>query len=266
MAERRYDCCSVSSSISNWQEKILKRYGLSEYKWWRDYNKSVVFFGMYRPSDYLKFLWHQGEKTIHWCGSDILQVGWHYRWMSKIKSNHICENEIQHYILKLMLRPQSVEIKYTFLSNPDEFPIFYRQSNTPEVFTHINKDAETESGFFTLERMAQRLPRMRFHIYGKVAQRRCGNNIIFHGLVPEEQFNREIRQYHGSLRMHEFDGFAETTAKSVLMGQYPISRIRYPYIDTYKDEDELIELLQGLKNKKEPNYKARNYYLEQFKI
>ena len=239
---------------------------MPEYKWWRDYNKSVVFFGMYRPSDYLKFLWHRGQKTVHWCGSDILQAGWHYRWMSKIKANHICENEIQHYILKLMLRPQPVEIKYTFLSNPDDFPISYRQSETPGVFIHINKDAETESGFFTLERIAQRLPEIKFHIYGKVAQQNSFPNIYFHGFVPEKRFNREIRQYHSSLRLHEVDGFSEIIAKSVLMGQYPISKIRYPYIDTYKDEDELVELLQELKNKNEPNYKARNYYLEQFKL
>jgi len=42
-------------------------------------------------------------------------------------------------------------------------------------------------------------------------------------------------------------------AKSILMGQYPISRIKYQHIDHFETEEELISLLRGLKNKRKPN-------------
>jgi len=44
------------------------------------------------------------------------------------------------------------------------------------------------------------------------------------------------------------------------MGQYPISRIKYPYIDSYETEEELIALLKDLKNKKEPNLSTRQFW------
>ena len=225
----------------------------------------MVFFGLYRPKDFLLFLLHRGPKSVWWCGSDILAAGWHYRWLQRINARHICENEIEQGILQVMLQ-QEVEVRPIFLGNPDEFKLSYKQSKTPEVFIHINQNAERESGFFTIERIAKRLPYIKFHIYGKMASRNTEHNIHFHGFVPEEHFNREIRQYHGALGLHYFSGFDDTVAKSVLMGQYPITKINYPHIDSYKDEEELIKLLDELKNKKESNYKIREYYLEQFNL
>ena len=64
--------------------------------------------------------------------------------------------------------------------------------------------------------------------------------------------------------MNDFDGFAEVLAKSVLMGQYPISRIAYPFIDYAKDISSLIALLNDLHNKKEPNLEGRKYWLREF--
>ena len=61
----------------------------------------------------------------------------------------------------------------------------------------------------------------------------------------------------------EFDGFAETTAKSVLHGQYPITFIEYPWIDRATSLDELIRLLRDLKYKKEPNYVGRDYWIKE---
>ena len=264
MAEiRPYIHCSPS--ILNWKDKIFKRFNGQEYHWWRNKSKPVIFFGLYRPSDFLKFWWHKGEKTVIWTGSDILAMGWHSRWLQKIKANHICENKVEQGVLETMLQ-QEIEVQPLFFGNPNEFKLSYKQSKTPEVFIHINRNAERESGFFTIERISKRLPYIKFHIYGKMSPRTTEHNIYFHGFVPEEQFNREIRQYHGALGLHHFCGFDDTVAKSVLMGQYPITKVNYPRIDSYKDEEELIKLLDGLKNKKEPNYKARNYYLEQLNL
>lgn len=252
----------VSASISNWREKILKRYNAEEYKWWKHLFRSVTFFGLYRPKDFLLFFLHRGEKVCHWQGSDILAAGWHYRWLQKVKAKHICENEVEQGVLRLMLQ-QEIEVRPTFLSNPDEFKITYQQSDTPKVWMHINHNAERESGLGIIERIARKDIGVQFHVYGRCEPRNIPN-VVFHKFVPEAQLNEEIKNYQASLRLHVFDGFAETLSKSVLLGQYPISYIRYPHIDIYKDEEELIRLLKDLKNKKKPNYKARSYYLKKF--
>lgn len=253
----------VSSSISNWKEKILKRYQAKAYSFPKDVFKPTVFFGLYRPTDFLLFFLHQGPKVCHWQGSDILAAGWHYRWLQKVKAKHICENEVEQGVLRLMLQ-REVEVVPTFLSDPNEFQISYTHSQNPQVFIHINRNAERESGLQVIERIAEKVPDVLFHVYGRTTAVARHGNIRFHGQVPEEQFNEEIKNYQAAIRLHVFDGMAETISKSVIMGQYPISYIRYPLIDTYKDEEELVELLKDLKNKKEPNYKAREYYLKKF--
>lgn len=251
-----------SSSISNWREKILKKYHAEEYRWWKHYREPVIFFGLYRPKDFVLCLFHRGKRIIHWQGSDILAAGWHYRWLQWIHAKHICENEVEQGVLRLMLR-QEVEIRPTFLSNQDEFKITYRQSTPTKIWLHINRDAELESGLQVIKRVAQKITGVEFHVYGHCRPHHI-KNVVFHGYVREEQFNQEIKGYQAAIRLHEFDGFAETISKSILLGQYPISRIRYPYVDSYHSEEDLIQVIEKLKYKKEPNYKARAYYLRKF--
>ena len=54
-----------------------------------------------------------------------------------------------------------------------------------------------------------------------------------------------------------FDGFSETTAKSILLGQYPITFVNFPHIISYKDMESLVILLNALKHMKEPNPKRQ---------
>ena len=253
----------ISKSIENWHEKILKRYKAKEYVWWHDLRKPTTFFGLYRPKDFLLFLLHRGQRSCHWQGSDILQTGWHYRWLQKIKAHHICETEVEQGVLRLMLQ-QEVEIRPTFLSNPHEFRTSFKQSRSPEVFIHVNKNAELESGYFVLERIAPRVPEVTFHIFGRVDSRECPSNIKFHGFVGEAEFNKRIQGYSAGLDLHVFSGFSEIISKSILLGQYPISYVRYPFVDTFNTEEELIKLLKNLKNKTKPNHRARDYYMKKF--
>jgi len=253
----------ISPSIRNWREKILKRYKAKEYNWKTDLYQPVTFFGLYRPKDFFLFYIHRGEKTVHWQGSDILAAGWHYRWLQKQKAKHICENEVEQGVLRLMLQ-QEIEVRPTFLSDPHGFKISYKQSDRPHIFIHVNKNAERESGMATIERVAKRTPEVTFHVYGLVKRTPKIINVQAHGYVPEKQFNKEIKNFQAGLRLHEFDGMSEILSKSILMGQWPISRIRYPHIDTYKNEEELIKLLKNLKNKKKPNIWGRKYYLKKF--
>lgn len=248
-----------SSSISNFHEKLRKRTGFKNYVFWKHWNRSVVFFGLYRPSDYLKFILHRGKKTVIWCGSDILQAGWWYRIIERIKAEHICENKLERDVLTLMLGKE-VKVEPMFFGDPDKYPISFKPSKRPQVylFAHSGHGAEIQAGLDILCRVAPNVPDVVFHVYGLEKPAippycECSKNVLWHGVVPEDQLDEEIKNYQCHLRLHEFDGFSDGTAKSILNGGYPITRIQFPYIDSFKTEEELIKLLKKLKNKKYPN-------------
>ncbi len=64
------------------------------------------------------------------------------------------------------------------------------------------------------------------------------------------------------LRPLEFDGFSEITAKSILWGHQTISRIAYPHVDSYTTNDQLITLINDIKNKRLPNLAAREWLIK----
>lgn len=236
----------VSSSIKPFEEKALKTWQMEKYKWPRDIFKPVIFLGMYHILDYARYLAHFGKKIVIWCGSDILnllETKVHWEWMFG-DAEHYCENEVEQE----ELRSLGIEAKivYTFLEDVNDFPVSYKQSDKPKVYLSYRKGNRDAYGVDLAERLAKEVPEVEFH--------------IFDGTVSPEQFNEEIKNYQCGLRLNKHDGFSEIIAKSALMGQWPISRIKYPHIDSYETEEELIALLKDLKNKIKPNYEASNFY------
>ena len=65
--------------------------------------------------------------------------------------------------------------------------------------------------------------------------------------------NAEIRNYQIAIRLNVQDGFSEVIAKSILLGQYPITQIQYPFIEYINGDESLIDALIKLKYKTEPN-------------
>lgn len=251
--ERKY--IRVSSSIANWRKKLEKRTGLPH---WKGERGHVIFFGMYHIGDFLRVLYHRGPKTIFWGGSDILQAHkslWG-RVIKHLHIRHVCENKVERYVLENMgihaeIHPMIFDP--IIPKNPR-----YTASPFPEVFLCAHKGAEKEYGLDIVEKIASSVP-VTFHIYGLKGVSRW-KNVIYHGDVPTEQFDREIQKYHAGLRLNKFDGFSEVLAKSVLLGQYPISAIPYQYIDHYKSESDLINLLWKLQKKTKPNLIARHWW------
>ena len=272
----------ISQSISNFKEKILKRVGLPEYQ--KGDKKHLLLFGLYRPKDYLLYLFHRRRITVIWCGSDILhfQKRWWIRPFVRLRrAKHICENDVERDLLRKY--DIHAEVKYIFYENPDNFPVSFKPSKTPHVFLHCHagKDpdfAARQSGLDVIEKIARKVPEVTFHIYGRKipfhqvywTNGTLNNrdyvglpNVVYHGHVPKEQFNKEIKNYHAGLRLHKFDGCSEVMAKSILLGQYPITQIYYPYIDQVSSEEELIRMLKNLCKKDKPN-PARNYWYHTF--
>lgn len=272
----------VSLSVESFRERAIKTWGLSEWAGWTESNAYVLFFGLYTKHDYDAFLRHKGKKAVFWCGSDITNLLHNYENRRIIKlfpeTGHYCENEIEAEELKRV----GIEAKVipSFLDNINNFPISYTPSNQPHIFLCGHDKREDEYGLGVVKRIAPRLPDVTFHIYGinrkanylSLEERTINEklvsvdienpNIWIHGKVPEQQFNNEIIQYQCGLRTNEHDGFSEVIAKSVLLGQYPISKIKYDKIWNYETDDDLVALIEKLKFMKSPNYEARTHYLK----
>lgn len=239
LAERRtvYRC---SSSISNFQEKIHARLGLDVWDWWKNRNDQVIFFGLYHWKDYIRFIWHRGQKKVFWCGSDILALEKRpiWRWLV-IKQKYLdyCENSVE--AIKLLEFGRHSEIRPMIFDDPNKFEVSYKHSKSPELFMsyHVGRGKE----------------------YGLTENPR----VVAFSNLSEQDFNYIINNYQGAYRPNKFDGFSETLAKSVLTGQYPISQIRYPHIACLQDIT-LEQHLETLKTKTEPNIKGREYWLRVF--
>lgn len=252
-----------SSSVSNFKDKLSRRFNLPEWHWLESQNSPVVFFGLYHWLDYLRFLWHTGEKTVFWCGGDILNLASRPWWQKIIRhedARHICENKVEQEALEKL--GITAEIHPCIFDDAIAVESF-KPAEIPQVYLCAHKGREGEYGVETIERIHNKCAVV-FHIYGIIGK--SHDNVTYHGEVPSAQFDEEIRNYQSALRLNQFDGFSEILAKSVLMGQYPISRIAYPEIDTYRTEAELINLLNKLKQKKEPNHKAMKHWKAELQL
>lgn len=222
----------ISSSISNFKEKLLKRFNCEEYRGLRDINEPTIFIGLYHWRDWFRFLRHRGKKKTLWCGSDILALGKHPIWSKLIaqsEATHYCENRVER--AKLYEYGIESEIRPMIFDDPNQFEINYKWSAQPKYFATYHKGREDEYGYMDHPM------------------------VDFLTGYSEKQFNEKIKNYQGAIRFNYFDGFAESLAKSALMGQYPVSRIEYPYIRK-------IELgIDYTSLPKEPNYEGREYWL-----
>ncbi len=226
MAKKR-QVVYISSSIRNWEEKLLKRTKLPLWNWQRLHSRAI-FFGLYHPLDCFKFICHRGPKKVFWCGSDILNLehSSFKRHVARAKAQHFCENWVEQEALKKL----GIEAQITpmIFDDPKAFPLSFKPSKKPHVWLCAHEGREEEYGVDLVEKLARSFPLITFHIYG-VYDRSGAHNVIYHGRVPEEQFNREIKKFQGALRLNTFDGMGEVLSKAILLGQYPCSYIGYPH-------------------------------------
>lgn len=185
----------------------------------------------------------------------------------KIKATHFCENSVEQEALARLgivatIQPSFLE-EIPPLHYFSDYPIIYQgREYRTHAYIHAREGRKDEYGLPTIHRVSLFVPDVLFHVFGVSSSLRIPN-VWYHGHISNDDFNALIQKYQSGLRFNRFDGFSEITAKSVLMGQYPITmHIQYPYIDFAQDENKLIALLQQLKNKKEPNYAARDFWIE----
>ena len=267
----------TSGSIISFKEGAENTFGLKEWQGIDDPDQELLFFGLYHERDYDVFDCFKGKKSVLWAGTDITRLLEDYERKRVIKNNpcdHYCENEIEAQELRsLGLNPIVIP---SFLDNINKFPVSFnppvqydgetRIEQFCKVWMCAHPDREDEYGVPSAKRMAELYPLdLQFHIYGVEKQAYDSNlpNVIYHGQVSKEQLNEEIKEYHCGFRPNFHDGFSEVIIKSILLGQYPISRIKYEHVWNYTSETQLKECFDKLLKIYKPNLEARTYWLKQ---
>ena len=257
--------CRWSPTLGELEATHQEIWGTKEYENDED---PTVFFGLYGLPDFYTLWRHKGRKAILWAGSDIQHFIKGY-WLEDgggIKTcpkgmakwiNKYCESYVENEIEYLALKFHGIESKIvpSFLGDVNKFEVRFKQGN--ELYTSVSGNDFKLYGWDKIPELAKANPDIDFHLYGNTEpfETQGMHNIIVHGRVPKEQMNAEIATMQGALRLTEFDGFSEIIAKSLLMGQYPVSLIRYPHTLTL---DRIWEL-PGISL---PNEVGRKYYLK----
>ena len=266
-----------SSSVKQFEEKALRVWKMEKWGGIDDPVDELVFFGLFHDRDFEVFHNYKGKKNVFWCGGDILRVNEDYERRRIIKLDptvkHFCENETQ----AKNLRSAGVEpnIIPSFLGDLKDYPVSFvppKEGKKWKIWMGGHNRREVEYGFDQARELAKLFPDVEFHFYGVdkeyegKARIESDNlpNIIYHGLVPEKQLDREIRDYHAGLRCNEHDGLSEVVVKSILLGQYTISRLPYEGVWNYRNFAELIDLIELLKQQIDPS-KARNLWVDRLK-
>jgi len=244
-------------------KKVARTWGLKAWEGIDD-PEDVLFFGMYSDNDYSIFRNVKTKKSIFWCGSDITQMlqDWDRQRILKLfpDTQHYTETKREAEELKSVVK--NVEYAPSFLETIMDFPICFKPSKTPHIYLSGHPNREEEYGFDLCKEIAEEHSEFTFHFYGVEGENTY--NIKYHGWVSNEQFNEDIKNYQCALRLNEHDGACEMIFKSVLMGQYPISYLPYEKVWQFKTKEELVELLNKLKDQDNPNYEARKYWFPRF--
>ncbi len=245
----------VSSAVIGFKEKAMKTWRLKEWQGVDD--PFVLFFGLYDDNDWDAFWYHTGKKAIFWCGSDILRLLGNQESQRRLRlfpeTEHYCETEVEaENLKKLGIEPKVIP---SFLEDIYEFPLSFNPTDKPHIWMCGHPGREDEYGITQAREIAIDFPEITFHIYGIDTPKNEDiiPNVIYHGIVPNEQLNQEIRNYQCGLRCNVHEGVSEVPIKSLLLGQYPITRMYYEGIWQYKDGLELSNLLKKLKEQTKPN-------------
>lgn len=253
--------CRVSPTLGDLESTHDKVWGTKPYE---NDTDPTVFMGVYGLPDFYALWRHKGERHILWCGTDILHLKNHY-WLEdgggiRIDNKGICEwidrhcvNWCENKVEARMLGSLGIyaEVQPSYLGDIDEMQVSFKPGN--KVYVSVSGDNFEQYGWYKILDLASANPDVEFHMYGNREFFMNRKNMIMHGRVPKEQMNAEIAEMQGGLRMTEFDGFSEIIAKSILMGQWPISLIEYPHVLKPNQISEILD-------KKEPNLEGRNYY------
>ena len=233
----------VAPSLGDLEGTFQDAWDLETYNPETDKDEPCVFVGLYGLPDFYALWRHKGKKWIFWCGSDIRHFvnGYWLDDVGRIKLNPVnlvewintyCESWVENKVEQEQLLFTGVESKIcpSFAGNVDDFKLCYTTNNKCQLYTSVSGDDFELYGWPEIYKIAQNHPNIDFHFYGNTVHVvPPSDNCFVHGQVPKEQMNKEIELMSGAIRMVKMEGFSEIIAKSLLMGQWPVSLIPYPH-------------------------------------
>lgn len=275
MKRKKHWYCEWSSTLGSLEDTAENIWGTLRYDERKNINESVVFFGMYGLPSFLKFRQHKGDKHILWCGTDILHLknGYWIDEIGEVKVNPapFCEylncfpNWVENDSEQRLLESLGIKSKIcpSFLGDINKFEVSFKPGN--KVYLSCSGNNFHQYGWDLVEEIAGRVP-IEFYLYGSNEWKTRHKNVIIRGRIDKEVMNKEISEMQAGLRPLEFDGASEIVIKSLLQGQHTISRIQYPFVDSYKTKKELIKLLTELPSKKVANLEARSWFVDNLNL
>jgi tetratricopeptide (TPR) repeat protein len=251
--------CSGMATFGN---AMIKYHGFEPYDKELDIFKPTFFEGLYFEDDYDTLRKHVGSKVVFWNGSDISRLLVTPEWRKKLDGlqvRHYCHNNED--AVRLREVGIDAEVRPLFFGNLDNYPVSYKQSDRPEVFLNAHPGREEEYNVPLALEIAREMPEFTFHYYGLDGYGERLPNVVFHGLVSEEQMDEEIKRYQGCLKLHP-SGISQIVVKAGLMGQYPIT-INYVYgASCGPNKDAIKEHLRKLVETDTPNLRTRELFLK----
>ena len=255
-----------ATSLGEFEESPEKIWGVEPHD--PDGTDDCVFAGLYGLPDFYALWRYKGKKYVWWCGTDILHFKKNYwlddignyrinrrglaRWINKYCESW-CENQVEAEAL--MEEGIYAHIAPSFLGDINNFPVSKKKTDKKRYYASVSGDEFEKYGWFKIFDLARKNPETEYHLYGnktKPAYPIIGmyageyifpDNVIFHGRVPKEQMNEEIKSMTGCIRLVDFDGFSEVVCKAILMGQEVISAIDYPFLKAENPREELLKVL-----------------------
>lgn len=268
--------CRVAPSLGALEGTPLEAWGTPEYVYKLHKNEPTVFFGLYDLRDYLALWRHKGKKWVLWAGSDIrnLRSGFVFndgklKWLSKllrgnwwvmpilVDAEHWVENLWE--LKQLQLEGITSHVTSSFMGNIADYQNIFRPNN--KVYLSCGMGRQVEYGFDVIERIADKVSFIEFHLYGDTWETKHPN-VIVHGRVPKEQMNEEIKHMGCGLRLNETDGFSEITAKAILWGQWAVTRIPNYRLPNFRTDEELIQILCHIAAGYSPHKGVREWYID----
>ena len=264
----------VTSGEGNKHNAYLfaKNYGLKFVSIKDSQNYAQIYqLGIYSREEFENIIFRKnGRVILHWCGNDSLLVKDRIKrgkWTEKFPENitHLAQSPaIFNELIELGIKS---EIKLRFNEKRQSYPL----TALPEEFTGIIFDRENRERFCfkEIEEVISQCQDINFVMVGYGREEHSIKTHNIQGLKyvsliehPEE-YRGILKKTSCLLRFNQdVEGFSQVMMQMLLLGRRVLSNIQQEHVENFdiKNTEGIIGRLHQLKNIKEPNIVASEFY------
>jgi len=245
---------------SSWK-RYIKRFFLL-----RNYDVLYLFWADFKIYRLLMYKL-AGVKVInHFIGSDILKIinsPFRPRLMPLVNSlskiicvSPLLQQELKNLGVEADLIPfTNLELKKREIDYPEtRSAVIYIPNHNIEFYN-----------FEMLMELARRFPDVEFMIFPfDNSEIKLPDNVKSRASIPRQQMFDFISKYRVFIRLPRHDGLPNTLLEALSIGRWCIWNFEFPHTFRVSDIDSLTEMFNLLINKKDPNYEAAEYVIDNF--